>query len=167
MKIIGVDPGTKSSGLCVLDIEEARPTELLDADNNMILSRVIRACRWQDTVVAYEWVQNYGRVVGEEVLRTAHMCGRIYAEAWESKTIHEPTRPMIVRHFTGQQNAPKPHVRQAILDRFGGKEAKKKGNKLYGVSNHKWDALAVCIYIAETIYDIEENYWQTEGSPRW
>jgi hypothetical protein len=45
------------------------------------------------------------------------------------------------------------NIRQAILDRFGGKEKAigKKANPgpLYGVKSHLWSALAVALYISD------------------
>jgi len=102
MKIIGCDPGETSSGLCVLDVDLAKPIVLLDDLNEVVITVARLACEDKEYVIGYEWVQNYGRVVGESVMRTCHMCGRLYSEAAKNNTtLHEPTRPQIVRHFTG------------------------------------------------------------------
>ena len=37
--------------------------------------------------------------------------------------------------------------------------AKKKGGVLKGITNHAWDALAVCVYICETVYDYNKDDW--------
>lgn len=112
-----------------------------------------------EMVIGYEWVKNYGRVVGEDVLRTAYTCGRVRELGSHGGDYHEVTRPEVIRHFTGRTNLPKSEVRKVLLDRFGGETAKKKGGLLHGITNHAWDALAVCIYLCENVYDYDKNYW--------
>ena len=111
-------------------------------------------------VLGYEWVKSYGRAVGEDVFRTAYMCGRVREAAPLLDKFYEPVRPEIIRHFTGRTNLPKPEVRKVLLSRFGGDTAKKKGGVLHGISNHAWDALAVCIYLCEKEYGFSKDYWK-------
>ena len=149
MIITGIDPGTKQSAIVTLTLDG---TVMRSISYNLTENeRVEDILRWDKAdVMVYEWIQNYGRVVGEEVLRTAYWCGRFASAAENSGMLVEfTTRPKIVRHFTGQTNVKKAHVRQAILDRFGGSSAKRKGNILHGISNHLWDALAVAMFMLE------------------
>jgi len=163
MVIIGVDPGTRESGLAIVDFER-RTIEMHHMLNGDVLHRIdAEAFLKSDVVVGYEWVQCYGGVVGQDVFRTAFMCGRVHEMATPRCGTYEPTRPMVVKHFTGRSNHKKPVVREKILERFGGKDARKKGGPLYGVSNHKWDALAICMFIGETIYDIEKTIWNEKS----
>ena len=62
----------------------------------------------------------------------------------------------------GSARAKDANVRQAIIDRFagvGGKAVavgtKKNPGPLYGISNHKWSALALCI----TWIDMKKTCW--------
>lgn len=161
--LYGIDPGTTKSGVARVEygVGHTPCIGFWHESNNAVLQRV-----WNDSSlnvlnISYEWVQSYGRVIGEEVLRTAYMCGRLREVAHlNGYDTHEPTRPQIIRYFTGQTNVKKAHVRQALLDRFGGSMAKRKGQVLYGISNHMWDALAICIYVAEDIYDVEQKIWE-------
>jgi len=163
MTFIGVDPGPRKSGAAIVDVDFGLIWMAHDS-NKEIIKTIKPYLEQGNAVLGYEWVQNYGRVVGETVMRTAHTCGRLFELAHDKNNfIHEPTRPKIVRHFTGKTNSKKPEVRDKILERFGGEDSKKKGGALYGISNHKWDALAVCIYLGETIYDIDRLFW-TEQS---
>lgn len=149
MIIYGIDPGTYKSAIVKLEMDGQ---EILSNDMKVVTNRdVENILLWEpgDKMI-YEWVQNYGRVVGQEVLKTCYWCGRFAAQSENAgMEVLSAKRPEVVRHFTGQTNVPKPHVRQAVLDRFGGTKAKRKGGVLYGVSNHTWDALALIIYILE------------------
>ena len=165
MRIFGVDPGPKQSGWCYMDLGSDWVSELKFGHswNRVMLTHQSQFGESQGSAMtlAYEWVKNYGRVVGEDVLRTAYTCGRIRELGSQGGEYHEVTRPDVIKHFTGRTNLPKSEVRKELLDRFGGAESKKKGGILAGISNHAWDALAVCIYVCEDIYDYAENYWRS------
>ena len=92
------------------------------------------------------------------MFRTAYACGRfsMIATINEVRFIRETGKPDLNTHFTGQRNSKKPQTRQALLDRWGGKEAKRKGGDLNGISNHIWDALAVAQHTKETMTEDEQ-----------
>jgi len=119
-------------------------------DWNRIVIEKLHECKPE--VLGYEWIQSYGLAVGEDVFRTAYMCGRL-REAFGGG-FHEPTRPQIVRHFTGRSTHKKPVVRQVLRERFEG-----NNDMLKGITNHAWDALAVCLFLLETIY---EESWSSD-----
>lgn len=165
MRIFGVDPGPKSSGWCYLNIEDNYITEIEFGHN---LNRIMLTKQVElgdsdvsEMVIGYEWVKNYGRVVGEDVLRTAYTCGRVRANGQTYGRFYEPTRPTIIKHFTGRSNLPKSQVRKALLDRFGDDRVKSKGGILHGITNHAWDALAVCMYLCEEEYNYGKEYWRS------
>ena len=161
MKVFGVDPGTKKSGWCYLELDpdngviEIRFGHDL---NRLVLGYMKESIKSSD-VLGYEWLRSYGRAVGEDVFRTCYMCGRL-REA-HGGNFHEPTRPDVIKHFTGRTNLPKPEVRKVLLSRFGGENAKKKGGILHGITNHAWDALAICVYLCEDIYGYDREYWDS------
>lgn len=151
MRIFGVDPGSLHSGLAVIDIDG----KVLDK-------------KWvlNDNIEAYllfemdkgdhfgcEWIQNYGRMVGESTFRSAYAAGRFaYVASVSGATrIWEPTRPEVLKHHCGRSNVDKPALRAQLLERYGGKSAKKKGQDLHGISNHIWDALAVALFIKDKL----------------
>lgn len=154
MKLIyGIDPGTIHSALAVIEYDNPLNVVYKAWKLN---SEIEDYLTWEfnkDDVFGVEWVANYGRVVGEEVLRTAYAAGRfsVLAEQKGSSKVLQPTRPMINKHFCGTGSVPKQHCRQALLDKWGGKKAKLKGGALYPISNHIWDALAVALYAKEKI----------------
>lgn len=165
MIIIGVDPGTTSSGLAIISLGEEDWVEFFHLPNALVMTKLTGLAQFRDMVVGYEWLQSYGMAVGESVFRTCHMCGRLkhFADV-HGFTVIERTRPQIVKYFTGRSNLKKAAVRSTLLDRFGGNMAKQKGGVLYGISNHMWDALAICVYIYEENYAIKQEQW---GETNW
>jgi hypothetical protein len=151
MKIFGVDPGPKKSGWCYLDTTDGIKISFGHDWNGAVITRLLEL---SPAVLGYEWIQNYGGVVGEDVFRTCYMCGRL-REAFKALYFHEPTRPQIIKHFTGRTNLPKPEVRRVLRSRFEGHNAE----LLRGITNHAWDALAVCIYLYEDVYGYDKTYW--------
>lgn len=149
LRIFGVDPGTKKSGWCYMHLDEDGVTRLEFGHcwNRIVIEELIQFNSLRsELVLGYEWLRNYSGVVGEDVFRTCYMCGRLRGE-YRGDKFHEPTRPEIIKHFTGRTNLPKSEVRKVLLSRFGGENAKKKGGLLQGITNHAWDALAVCVYL--------------------
>lgn len=154
MKIFGIDPGTLHSALAVIDSEDPQIIIHKEWKLNTSIEDYILWEFQEGDVLGVEWVANYGRVVGEEVLRTAYAAGRfsLLADQRGASRIVEDTRPMINKHFCGTGSVPKAHCRQALLDRWGGKPAKLKGGALYPISNHIYDALAVAVYVSDKYY---------------
>jgi len=120
LRIFGVDPGTKKSGWCYINLECDIEIKFGHDWNRIVIEelRQFNSLR-SELVLGYEWLQNYGGVVGEDVFRTCYMCGRL-REAHVGDKFHEPTRPTIIKHFTGRTNLKKNEVRKVLLSRFGG-----------------------------------------------
>lgn len=145
MSILAIDPGTTHSGIVLWDgnrVLESHPHMLNGAVRlNLMLE-------WTAHRIVCEWVACYGMAVGKEVFETCRFCGRIQ-EICESR--EQPlafiTRPEVKLRLCNSARAKDPNVRQAIIDRCGGKESIKKGGPLYGVSSHAWSALAAAIAI--------------------
>jgi hypothetical protein len=110
------------------------------------------------SVLAIEMVASYGMAVGATVFETCVWSGR-FIERW---LVSDKRRPEPVRvhrkevkiHLCGSMRAKDANIRQALIDRYGGKESAigKKANPgpLYGMSGDCWSALAVAITAAET-----------------
>lgn len=157
MRIAGIDPGPVKSALSI--IEDNKPVLNVWLPNDEILDYI----RWEEyDAIGYEWVACYGRTVGEEVFRTAHMCGRIAEVKDPSAILYEQTRPDIILHLCGATNLPKSATRQALIDRWGGKEKTRKGQPLYKIVKHMWDSLAVCVHVAEINYARPRTYWSSD-----
>jgi hypothetical protein len=118
--------------------------------------------------LAIEMVASYGRPVGAEVFATCVWIGR-FSEAWMHQGRDQPVlvkRLEVRKHMCKTGNpaqAKDPHVRQALIDRFGPGKAKAVGTKkepgpLYGVKVDMWQALAVAVTCEDRLqYEEDER----------
>ncbi len=102
--------------------------------------------RW----VVIEGIASYGMSVGAEVFETCIWIGRFYQKCSDSGFVPEiMLRREVKLHLCGTTKAKDGNVRQAIIDRFGGKDAaigrKATPGVLYGITSHAWAALALAI----------------------
>ncbi len=150
MKLIAIDPGTEASGLVVLDGRRVVESDHEPNIQTLFRLRVEGALDREMPVVACEMVGHYGTgmPVGREVFETVEWIGR-FREAWESRggLFVRVYRRQVKQHLCGSAKAKDANVRQALIDRYGGKEVaigrKREPGPLFGVSGHAWQALAV------------------------
>lgn len=156
--VLAIDPGPEQSAyVCydngaLLSFGKIGNDELLD---------VIR--RTSEPVVI-EMIASYGMAVGAEVFETCVWIGRFMLEAERTeladapfgtpRTVARVYRREVKLHLCGQARAKDGNVRQAVLDRYGGKD-KAIGRKatpgpLYGVKADCWQALALAITYSDT-----------------
>ena len=145
MNVIAVDPGpTESayalflSGQFIGGEKVANSTLLAD------LSQVGAA-----THLTIERIRSYGMPAGAELFETCEWSGRFW-QAWVGGTEREAhwlPRKDVKFNLCGNPRAKDANIRQAIIDRFGGKDkaigTKKAPGPLYGVSGDVWAAIAV------------------------
>lgn len=126
---------------------------------------IIRYLRlWSGDPLVIEKIANMGMTVGASVFETCYWSGR-FAEAYDpsGENVHRITRNEVKIHICGTPRAKDPQIRQAIIDRFGGKEKAigKRGSEgiFYGVKSHSWQALAVGITYLDLSYvrAVKEN----------
>jgi hypothetical protein len=155
--IIGIDPGTTESGVVIW--RDGKVTLSEQKENSHIL-------KWLETQpetsdVAIEMLNGMGMAVGQEVFETCVWIGRFYQVALSIGTPQRCYRRDIKMHFCQNARAKDPNIRQAIIDRFAGKDKaigkKASQGPLYGVSGHEWQALAVALYAADTEQLNERN----------
>jgi len=148
MSYIAIDPGTTQSG--VVRFLNGKIIEAGTFENDFVVGMI----RDRDVVII-EWLQCYGAAIGQSVLRTAAMCGRVKQQCVHKQaTYHEMTRPEVLRQLVGKtRGISKSACKRAVMDLYdangGGKtpEVGVKDNhgplwKMKG-SNHAWDALAL------------------------
>ena len=148
MSYIAIDPGTYQSG-----IVRTLNGVIIEAGTYHNCS-VIAMIRNRDTVIV-EWLQCYGAAIGQSVLRTAAMCGRVQQRcAHTQSTYHEMTRPDVLRTLVGNtKGVTKAVCNRAVKDLYpatGGGKTPEVGIKhdrgpLWKMkgSGHAWDALAL------------------------
>jgi hypothetical protein len=158
--ILAIDPGTSESGWCILDDGQLIHSDVYvnddTADFNMMELVASRAAGYYTglcDVLAVEMVASYGMPVGAEVFRTVWWTGR-FAEAWWTNggvDVREVYRRDVKLHLCQSPRAKDANIRQALIDRWGGKAAAignaKNPGPLYGVKSHAWAALAVAVYV--------------------
>lgn len=144
MLIIGIDPGPTESAMCVLG--DRGPVQWAKESNDWLLKWVALPV-FTDTILVVEQIASMGMAVGESVFETAYMSGRI-VQAWGGKHARIK-RAEVKLHICGSMRAKDANIRQALIDRFGGKEraigSKKNPGRLYGMSGDCWSALAVAL----------------------
>lgn len=154
MLIVAIDPGTTKSAVVTFD-------------GLQVLSHAIHENEWlvrslgelgmasdaQGCVLVIEGVEAMGMAVGREVFETVFWSGRM-VQAWPYKW-ERVTRRQVKLHLCGSMKAKDTNIRQALLDRFGGREkalgTKRAPGPMYKVISHEIAALAVAV----TFYDAE------------
>lgn len=146
--LVGIDPGTTRSAFVVLNGDRVA------ASGWLVNEDVLEAILDQpvDTDYAIERVEpRYGLRMGWETIATIEWVGRFAQAAMASMpAFADPPallpRSAILRHLgvASKGNADS-GVRMAMLDRWGGEAAARKGGPLHGLSTHRWQALAVAV----------------------
>lgn len=156
MKLLAIDPGNEESALLVYDTQTRRPV-IWEKMPNEAARRMVDQYRWTRHchLLVVEMIASYGMPVGVEVFETCVWVGR-FIERWCSE--HGRAPEMVYRrdvklHLCGNSKAKDANVRQALIDRYGGKKKaiglKATPGPLYGLTGDCWAALGVAVTAAE------------------
>ncbi len=169
MTILAIDPGPTESAFVVTN--GASLFEFGKVDNDRLLNARLTTYipERQSPPLSHavcERIRCMGMTVGAEVLETAEWCGT-FRERWIDSagagSWHWITRNEEKLHLCNTPRAKDANIRQALIDRFGGKDlaigTKKAPGALYGVSGDCWAALAVAV----TWYDKHRAIIQGAG----
>jgi hypothetical protein len=144
MSLFAIDPGTVQSAWLIL--VSGVPIGFGIEPNAALLDRLRHGVVVSEVVI--EQVESMGMSVGAEVFETVYWSGQ-FAEAAQPLPVRRITRRQVKLHLCGTMKAKDPNIRQALIDRFGGKDAaigtKPKPGPLYGVHADIWAALAVAV----------------------
>lgn len=152
MTILAIDPGTTQSAWVVW--ADGSVSNHAIEPNAELLDRLRQrrgAIGWADVAVI-EQMASYGMPVGAEVFETVRWAGR-FEEALHPTPVYQLPRRNVKLHLCGSARAKDANVRQALLDKFGGKAAvgvKAHPGVLYGIHGDLWAALGVAVTFAET-----------------
>jgi hypothetical protein len=145
MTILAIDPGSTESAFVYM--RGGMLGEFAKLPNAELLEKLDRAS-WVGDRVVIEMIASYGMPVGAEIFETCVWIGR-FVQACGKTPVHRLTRNVIKNHLCHSSKANDSNIRQALIDRFGGKEAaigkKAKPGPLFGVSGDVWAALAVAV----------------------
>jgi hypothetical protein len=156
--VTGIDPGTDSSAWVSI---KGGLVVGHGYEKNEKLADKMRASLFSGHVVGIEMVASYGMPVGESTFETVFWIGSF----WECcryggveriyKLYRKQDRefPAVCMHLCKSNRAKDANVKTAIMDLYsptgGGKEpvvgTKLEPGPLYGITSHKWQALAVAI----------------------
>ncbi len=149
MTILAIDPGTTESAFVIYD--GTRLVEFGKIENQPLLERIPHH-RALCSHLAIEMIASYGMPVGREVFETCVWIGR-FVQAWGGP-YSSVYRKDVKLHLCGSPKAKDGNIRQALIDRWGGKERaigkKATPGPLYGVSSDVWAAVAVAVTHAES-----------------
>ena len=142
--VIGIDPGPREFAWVLWD--GSRVLDCGDVQNYQPGAFLTPSVGYR---VAIEWIESFGMAVGREVFETVFSIGRMAA----MKDVRLVPRRDVKLHICRSAKAKDGNIRQALIDRFGPVGTKKAPGPLFGISNHRWAALAVAV----TAFDLEQT----------
>lgn len=146
--LLAIDPGTTHSGYVVM--LDGCPNDSGVVENAEVFGLLQRV---RSGPVAIEMIASYGMAVGKEVFETCVWIGR-FVQAAGPERVRLVYRKDVKLHLCGSPRAKDANIRQALIDRWGGKAEAignvKKPGPLYAVKSHAWAALGVAVTALET-----------------
>ena len=158
--ILAVDPGSTESAWLIL--KDGKPLAFDITNNDQLccmLAQPEEGLPHWVSHLAIETLHVRGMPTAQEELDTQLWAGRfIEAFSWRRKSdkgcFTKIKRMDVKMHICGSSRANDSNIRQAIIDRFGGKDSAigKKANPgpLKGIKDDLWSALAIAITHSET-----------------
>jgi hypothetical protein len=147
MSLIAIDPGSEQSAI-VWIAHNGLPKKFDKIPNEGVLAQISTAFSqtgWNH--LAIEMIASYGMPVGAEVFETCVWIGQ-FIQAWGGPYT-KVYRREVKMFLCGNNTAKDGNIRQALIDRYGGKDAaigrKATPGPLYGISADVWSALAVAV----------------------
>jgi hypothetical protein len=134
-------------------LDDGGPKAFNKTSNDVVLGLISGADgAGRNYLLAIEGIASYGMPVGAETFDTCVWIGRF----WQASQTPHSHKQLIYRmnvkdHLCHSRRATDANVRQALIDRFGGSPAIKKGGALYGIHKDVWSALAVGVVAYDTI----------------
>jgi hypothetical protein len=145
MIILGIDPGPRESAYVRLDGGTILAHDYLPNDELRAILRWNPRCY---DVMVIEWIEGYGLTVGRETFETCLWVGRFIEVSGHDVRLG---RKAIKSHLCNTTQAKDKDVREAVMDKFGGRDSIKKGGPLHGITSHLWAALACAITYRDQI----------------
>lgn len=155
--IVAIDPGDKMSAFVRYDATVGMPVAFGKFDNETILDRLDTQRQHEEQFfgahLAIEMIASYGMPVGREVFETCVWIGR-FIQAWRGSYSYV-YRKDVKLHLCGQPRAKDSNIRQALIDRYGGKDVaigkKNSPGPLYCCKADIWQALAVAVTYGDQV----------------
>jgi hypothetical protein len=145
--ILAIDPGSEQSAWITYNAATAGIRSFGTQPNEALLDW-LRTLSPDVDVVVIEQIRSYGMSVGAEIFDTVHWAGR-FTEAAHPTLVHQLPRLAVKQAICHDSRAKDANIRQALIDRFGGTAAIRKGGVLYGISKDVWSALGIAVTYSE------------------
>lgn len=135
--LLAIDPGSKKSGYCAVEVETKKPIEFGKIDNSELLTIVKK--QYYD-YIAIEGLVSYG-INAQTIIDTAYFIGRLVQIAYDRG--QEPDlvlRRQVKKNLLGKSSGKDCNdkaVRQALIDQYG--------EFTGGMTNDVWSAYGVAI----------------------
>lgn len=140
--LLAVDPGPQRSGYVLLDCDTLRPSDFGILENERLLD-AMKSLRYDHFVV--EVCQPHGMATPQEAMDAQFWAGRFCQASGSPFSMVVRTDVRLTICHSGR--AKDANIRQAIIDRYGGKKqavgTKRHPGPLYGLHGDCWQALAV------------------------
>ena len=146
--IIGIDPGQTKSASCVLDGTRVTGACYLENEDLAELVAKMGDCE----MLAIETTEPRAQILGRALHDTIRFAG-VLSGIWRPKPTASLTSRVVRHALTGNGQAKDGQVRQVLRDIWGGGTQRRRGDPLYTVTGHIWDALAVAV-VAAGRYDL-------------
>jgi len=145
VRILAIDPGSEQSAWVLWD------GAIVDHSyqaNAFVLGRILSM---DHDLLAVEAMSGYGMTAGREVIETCEWVGR-YLQVRYPNPARKIYRKDVKLALCGVTSAKDKDVREALIDRFGGKAialgTAKAPGPLRGITGDQWSALAVAVVAA-------------------
>jgi len=167
MVIVGVDAGCGHSAAVRAKVHPGKVPEVLghvDLPNEELLEWIFEV---EADLIVFECMLSNGGA-SQEVIDTAYWNGRFWTAAdFTEKAVAGLTRRNVCKLLFANGKGNDKDVRQYCIEAYGFKEGKdatgtkKKPGVLFGISNHKWQALGVLLATVKAMRlgKAEEFYW--------
>lgn len=149
--IFAIDPGPTQSAWLLL--KDGQPISWRKEKNEAVITRLqaISQSPGEDRCdIAIEKVVSLGMPVGEEVFETVYWSGR-FTQAGGVERVIRLSRMEVKMHLCNNSRAKDSNIRQALIDRFGGKASIRKGGMLHTISGDVWSALGVAVTLHDAL----------------
>jgi len=150
MTYISIDPGTTQSAY-ILWCDKIISKEIVE--NQKIID--ILKSHTSNLVVLIEKIASYGMPIGATTIDTIEWIGRFQQVAIDKGFKTELIlRKDVKMHHCFSMRAKDSNIRQALLDRWGGRKKaiglKKTPGPLYGIAKDIWSSLAILTFYLDT-----------------
>lgn len=160
--VLAIDPGTTQSAYVLWDGKQIEQSNILPNEDlvDVLCNSLFEAFPPAPIQCAIEMIAHYGTGMpaGKEVFETCVWIGE-FSQAWKCSQFNpygvKPDlieRRHIKMHHCQSNRAKDPHIRQALIDKYGAPGTKKSKGVTYGMKSHLWASFALATYVTETQY---------------